>query len=159
MRGAVDVVLQGVNRCPDGHVHENAVVVIQPQVSRGASFACLQSPDEAGAAIREGIDFIQTCNEPGHQRIVERSLHPCDVDLRYMVAAGHVSLLRELASIPALLRCSSRDRWLTSWQNSRNSERTRAVFADAADGEEMIVGRDAIESHVHCGAGRNEFIN
>ena len=85
--GAVDEGLERVGGFPNGQVEEDAVVIVGAEVG-GVSRGGLQAPDEAGAAVGEGVDFIEPLDEASHERAVERGSHSGDVDLGHVVL-GH----------------------------------------------------------------------
>src|SRR4029077_5087704 len=80
VNGAINIIAECFDIFPDGHVHQDSiVVVIGTEVGR-VSLRSLKPPHEAGAAICKGIDFIQAVHEAGHARIVKRSFDAADVD-------------------------------------------------------------------------------
>src|SRR6185503_16526367 len=51
----------------------------------------LHAPDEAVARLGERVQLVEPRHEAGHDRSVERALHPADVDLREM-HTGHPAI-------------------------------------------------------------------
>ena len=80
MIAPIDVLAHGVEIGPDRQVDEDPVVGIGTQCRRVAVLG-LQSPDEAGAAIRQRVDLRQTRDEVAHDRPVHGATCPPDVDL------------------------------------------------------------------------------
>ncbi len=59
---AVNIVLQGLDSFPNGHVQNQPVVVVGPQIG-GIALRRLQPPDEAGSVVGEGVNFVQPADE------------------------------------------------------------------------------------------------
>jgi hypothetical protein len=86
---AVDEGAQRLERLPDRHVHDQAVVAEGADRRRVAVLG-LEAPHEPGAGVGDGVDRLEGLGEPRHPRAVERLQRQRDVDLRQVPAAGVV---------------------------------------------------------------------
>src|SRR5215470_12766510 len=67
----INVMLEGLNCFPNGHVEQDAVIFIGPEV-RCVALGGLQPPDKAWTTVSKCIQFVQPSHEPCHERIIER---------------------------------------------------------------------------------------
>jgi hypothetical protein len=114
----VNVVPKHFDCLPDGHIEQDTVVLVGPEIRR-ISFGRLKAPDEAGALIGEGIDFVQSGNESLHQFVIKWRLDSTDVDLGYVVR-GHPIV----SPLP--------NRITTTWSDLKNCR-----FGAAGSGERL----------------------
>ena len=80
VRRAIHVRFQRVDRLPDREIEQNAIVVIRPKIRRIPRVG-LQPPHKSRTVVCERVDLIQPRDKSGHDRIIERRVHPRDVDL------------------------------------------------------------------------------
>ena len=62
----------------------DAVVIEGSDVGGGTARFVGKAPHEAGAFVRESVDFRELFHELLHDRVFERRAHPRDIDLRDM---------------------------------------------------------------------------
>ena len=102
MRRAIDVISERFDRFPDRHIQEYAIVmVVWPKV-RCVSFSRLETPYESRAVIGKRVDFVKPAHEPGHCRVIKRSLDSTNVDLSDVVFIHLFS-----PSLVTFIRCCS----------------------------------------------------
>ncbi len=85
VRALVGVGAEMLDRLPDGHVEENAVVLEGPGVGGGAA-AVLEPPDETGAGLRQRVQLREARHEAGQGGTVKRRHRPGDVHLREVMS-------------------------------------------------------------------------
>src|SRR5206468_10564500 len=117
----INVVVEGLDGFPNGHVEQDPFVVEGANAS-GIAVIRLQPPDESAAPVRQRIDAVQLCHETGHDRVLERCAHAGDVGLSEVImgARAHSSLL------------AMSDQMITSIRMKENHGETRRVNPECA---------------------------
>ena len=90
----IDEIEQRVDGLPDRHVDDHHRVVEGAEIG-GITALVLKPPNEAGGSIGARIDRIQAGDESGHGRMIERMMHPRDVDLGDLHLVGHDRCFRQ----------------------------------------------------------------
>lgn len=76
---------------PDGHVVEESRRIKSREVlakqfqMRQCGFGIWNSPHESPAFFGKPVDFTDPASQPGHYRVVDGAMHPCDVGVCQMV--------------------------------------------------------------------------
>jgi len=95
VRALVDILMQGFERLPYRHVHDDQRIRVDAD-GRGIAPVRLEPPDESRTPVGEGVDPVELRAETLHDGIVDGSPHAGDVELRQVVAGR----------VHAFLQCS-----------------------------------------------------
>lgn len=100
----VDKRFQCLNALPNGEIDQQSFIIIRPDTG-GVAGIGLEAPDKSGAGIGQCIDWLESGNKTGHERVGQRCPDPADINLSEMPRGRiiHTGARETFASAVALL--------------------------------------------------------